>query len=151
MTRAKTLVSALWLLLPLALASAALAADAKPILFEMDDQLKFPMASFEVKSGQTVKLTIKNGGSMPKASMAHNLVILKPGVNVDQFAISAMTFAATDYIPTGSEAQVIAHTKLVGAGESDTIEFKAPSPGTYRFLCTFPGHFATMQGDMIVK
>ena len=151
MTRAKVLVSALWLLLPLLLASAARAADVATIRFEMDDQLKFAVTSFEVKSGQTVKLTIKKGGSMPKASMAHNVVILKPGVNVDQFAISAMTSAATEYVPTGSEAQVIAHTKLVGAGESDTIEFKAPAPGTYRFLCTFPGHFATMQGDMIVK
>jgi azurin len=152
MTRATTtLASALCLLLPLALSPAARAADVATIVFEVDDQLKFPVSKFEVKSGQTVKLTIKKGGSMPKASMAHNVVILKPGVNVDQFAIQAMTFAATDYIPTGSEAQIVAHTKMVGAGESDTIEFKAPAPGTYRFLCTFPGHFATMQGDMIVK
>lgn len=151
MTRAKYILSALWLLLPLALAPAARAADVATIAFETDDQIKYPMTKFEVKTGQTVKLTIHKTGTMPKASMAHNVVILKPGVNVDQFAISAMTSAATDYIPTGSEAQIVAHTKLVGAGESNTIEFKAPAPGTYRFLCTFPGHFATMQGDMIVK
>ena len=151
MTRVKCILSALWLLLPLALAPAARAADVAAVTFEVDDQIKFAMAKFEVKSGQTVKLTIKKTGTMPKISMAHNVVILKPGVNVDNFAIQAMTSAATDYIPTGSEAQIVAHTKLVGAGESDAIEFKAPAPGTYRFLCTFPGHFAAMQGDMIVK
>jgi azurin len=151
MTRATCLFSALWLVLPAALAPAARAADVATITWELDDQLKFPVASFEVKSGQTVKLTIKKGGTMPKGAMAHNVVILKPGVNLENFAIQAMTAAATDYIPPGSQAQIVAHTKMVGAGESDTIEFKAPAPGTYRFLCTFPGHFGAMQGDMIVK
>ena len=47
--------------------------------------------------------------------------------------------------------QVIAHTKLLGPGESDVIEFDAPAPGTYPFVCTFPGHAPLMNGQLVVQ
>ena len=28
---------------------------------------------------------------------------------------------------------------MLGGGESDTITFDAPEPGTYIFFCSFPG------------
>ena len=46
---------------------------------------------------------------------------------------------------------VIAATKLLGPGESETISFTAPEPGDYQFVCSFPGHFAMMRGIMVVK
>ncbi|HJL18809.1 MAG TPA: plastocyanin/azurin family copper-binding protein [Sandaracinaceae bacterium LLY-WYZ-13_1] len=46
---------------------------------------------------------------------------------------------------------MIAHTGLVGGGESDSVTFQAPSPGTYNHICSFPGHYATMNGDFIVS
>ena len=46
---------------------------------------------------------------------------------------------------------MVAHTKLLGGGESDEITFTAPAAGEYPFICTFPGHFAIMQGVMTVK
>ena len=58
---------------------------------------------------------------------------------------------AVDHIPAGSEAQIVAHTKMLGGGESDVITFTAPAAGEYEFLCSFPGHFAMMKGKFIVK
>ena len=51
------------------------------------------------------------------------------------------------------EKKVIARTKLLGPGESETITFTAPKISSqYDFLCTFPGHFAAgMKGKMIVQ
>ncbi|MGD1893724.1 MAG: plastocyanin/azurin family copper-binding protein [Cyclobacteriaceae bacterium] len=46
---------------------------------------------------------------------------------------------------------MIVHTKFIGGGESDTITFEAPSPGTYDYICSFPGHYALMQGKLIVE
>jgi azurin len=60
--------------------------------------------------------------------------------------------AAPTHIPTGTAAKIIAQTKLLGPGETDTIDFTAPAqPGEYPFLCTFPGHFALMKGKLVVK
>jgi azurin len=80
--------------------------------------------------------------------MGHNFVLLKKGVDLQQFALRAMNAAETAYIPAGDE--VIAHTKVIGGGEATSVTFDAPEPGTYQFLCTFPGHFAMMQGKFIV-
>ena len=55
------------------------------------------------------------------------------------------------YIPPDALDQIIAHTKLLGPGETDTIEFDAPGPGSYPFLCTFPGHVALMSGTLVVQ
>ncbi|MEJ6621516.1 MAG: plastocyanin/azurin family copper-binding protein, partial [Opitutae bacterium] len=47
---------------------------------------------------------------------------------------------------------VLAHTKLLGPGESEVVKFKAPNkPGVHQFVCTFPGHYAMMRGIMVVS
>jgi azurin len=56
----------------------------------------------------------------------------------------------TDYIPVGA-SEVLAHTKLIGGGESVTIEFVAPAKGVYEFICTFPGHSGMMKGNFYVQ
>ena len=49
------------------------------------------------------------------------------------------------------KGSVLANTKVVGGGEKDTIEFTAPAPGTYDYICTFPGHYAIMKGKLVVQ
>jgi azurin len=90
---------------------------------------------------------------MPKVAMAHNFVLLKAGVNAQDVANAAMTARETDFIPESMKDKVIAHTGLAGGGESTEVTFKAPAkPGTYAYLCTFPGHFAVgMKGELVVK
>ncbi len=65
--------------------------------------------------------------------------------------MAAASAEETDYIPSEYKDQILEHTKMLGGGESDTIEFEAPAAGTYDFLCTFPGHYALMQGKFIVE
>ncbi|MDE0837988.1 MAG: plastocyanin/azurin family copper-binding protein [Kiritimatiellae bacterium] len=40
---------------------------------------------------------------------------------------------------------------MLGPGEEDVVTFTAPAAGTYNYLCTFPGHYAVMNGVMTVK
>ena len=59
---------------------------------------------------------------------------------------------ATNALPDSVKGDVLAHSKLLGPGESEVIKFKAPkNPGMYQFVCTFPGHYSMMRGIMVVK
>ncbi len=121
------------------------------VVLEVGDQIVYSQTKIEVATGATVELTIKHTGKLPKAAMGHNFVLLAQGTDMNQFAMTAMAAAATEYIPANMKDKVIAHTKVVGGGESDTITFTAPAPGEYAYLCTFPGHWQQMNGKLIVS
>ncbi|MGH2623531.1 MAG: plastocyanin/azurin family copper-binding protein, partial [Sphingobacterium sp.] len=48
---------------------------------EGNDQMQYNINLMRVKAGEPVEITLKNVGSMPKESMGHNFVLLKPGVD----------------------------------------------------------------------
>lgn len=123
----------------------------KTIVIKGSDAMQFDLKEIKVKAGQKVKLTLTHSGKLAKAAMGHNFVLLKPGVDVAAFGSKAAAARETDYIPKSEEANIIAHTKLVGGGESDTITFTAPKKGKYTFICSFPGHYALMKGEFIVE
>ena len=114
------------------------------------DDMKFDKTLFKIKAGQNVKLTMKNIGKLPKEAMSHNVVILQQGTDIQAFGEAAVA-AKPDHIPASMASDVIAHTKLLGPGESDTINFKIDEPGVYDFICSFPGHFGTMKGKIVVE
>ncbi len=116
-----------------------------------DDAMKFDLSEIKVKEGQKVKLTLKHSGKQAKEAMGHNFVLLNAGVDPALFAKEATSAKDHDYIPESMKADVLAHTKVIGGGESDVIEFDAPKKGTYDFLCSFPGHSAMMKGKFIVE
>lgn len=136
----------------LALIPASLLAD-QEVTVNCNDQMQFDKKAIEVKAGEKVKLTLKNVGKLPKIAMGHNLVILKKGQEVSAFAMKAMTAKDTDYIPADKENKdkILAHSKLLGPGESDTITVTFKEAGVYNYLCSFPGHFGLMQGKITVK
>jgi azurin len=121
------------------------------LVIEGNDQMQFNKNELRAVAGKPIKLTLKHVGKIPKEAMGHNLVILKEGTDEAAFASKAIEAQATDYIPASEKASVIAHTKLLGGGEEDTIEFTIDKKGTYNFLCTFPGHVAMMKGVLIVE
>lgn len=126
--------------------------DAVELSIEGNDQMKYNKDRFEVYEGQTVTLSLVHVGQMAKELMGHNWVLLKQGTDVAEFGLASATPSPeTDYIPAGTEDQIIVHTKMLGGGESDTIEFEAPAVGEYDFLCSFPGHYALMKGKFVVK
>ena len=68
------------------------------------------------------------------------------------FATAAITAGpAADYMPAANKKDVLVATKMLGPGEEDSVVFTAPEPGVYDYICTFPGHYALMNGVMTVK
>ena len=55
-----------------------------------------------------------------------------------------------NYVPK-DDKRIIAHTKVVGGGESTSITFPTSSlkkGGDYTFFCSFPGHWSVMKGKL---
>ena len=122
--------------------------DTIEIVIESNDQMKFDLNEIKVKKGYTIKLTLKHVGQLPKAAMGHNWVLLNADTDMASFAQAAIQAHDNDYIPADG---FIIHTDLLGGGEETTNEFEAPEIGEYTFICSFPGHFALMNGKFIVE
>ena len=109
------------------------------------EQLAFSPSRLEATANQQVTVTYMNGST----AQNHNWVLVKGG---DEIAAKVNDATAG----SGGEARVggdvLAATKVVVGGASETVTFAAPPTGTYIFLCTVPGHyFAGMKGTLTIK
>jgi azurin len=120
------------------------------VVIAADDMMQFDKKEIRVKAGKKVKLTLRHVGKMDVKVMGHNVVILKQGVDIIKFAAAAVSAKDNDYVPEGSK-DVIAYTKMIGGGQTTSIEFDAPAAGEYDFICSFPAHYAMMKGKFIVE
>ena len=99
----------------------------------------------------TIEITLKHIGKLAKEAMGHNWVLTNSS---DAMAVANDGLSAglaANYIKAGDK-RVIAHTKVLGGGESDTIKIPASAlkkGGHYSYECTFPGHSALMKGKFI--
>ena len=147
-----------WTLLPLAIvctvaACSRSAAPPKTIEITGDDFMKFSVMNFEATPGQRVTVRLKNIGEFPKDTMAHNWVLLSKEAFVPRFVEAGSSHPEKDYIAYEQEIYVLAKTKMLGPGESDSVTFTVPrDPGSYEYVCTFPEHYAGgMKGVMTVR
>jgi azurin len=120
---------------------------------EGTDAMQFNVGSITVPASCTkFTITLKHTGQMPVTAMGHNLVIAKAadmqGVTADGIGAGA----AAGYLKAG-DARVIAHTELIGGGQTTTVTFPVASlqgDGPYEFFCSFPGHSSAMKGSIAV-
>ena len=144
----KTLIALLLLLG----APAAMAATCS-VDIEGNDAMKYNVANIDVsRSCKDFTINLKHTGKLPKAAMGHNVVIAATsdikGVDADGIKAGA----AKDYIKPG-DTRVIAHSPLVGGGESTKVTFAVSKlgAGPYSFFCSFPGHSTLMKGTITLK
>jgi azurin len=147
-----TLIAAILLLAaPAAFTSEAAACS---VDLEGNDLLQYNRKSIEIPGGCTeFTIHLRHSGKQPKTVMGHNVVIAKTS---DIGAIDAAGLKSgleSDYIKAG-DARVIAHTRVLGGGESASLTFpvaKLAGPGPFSFFCSFPGHSALMRGTIRMK
>ena len=126
---------------------------ARTVELTAGDNMKFDVTSIQAKPGERLHVVLKSTGTAPKVAMAHNFVLLKQGTSPLEFINAAMGARETDFIPPTMKENIIAYTGLAGPGETVDVTFTAPTkPGTYEYLCSFPGHYQVgMKGELIVK
>ena len=123
---------------------------ARSIAIEARDNLQFSTRRLEAKPGERLALKFKNPDVVP-----HNWALIKPGSleSVGDMAnklIGSPDAYLQQYVPQSD--LVICYTDIVEPGEEFTIYIVAPAtPGTYPYLCTFPGHWMVMNGELIVR
>ena len=111
------------------------------------DFLAFKPAELACPTGAHVKLTFHHAGS--RIQQKHDWVLLKPGT-ADAFMEAVLDAGEEhDWMPP-DDPRVIAATPEIDPGESVTIEFTAPAPGDYPFVCTYTGHGEVMRGVLHV-
>ena len=140
-------------------AAPAAAASAKPAVvadcattIEGNDAMQFSADAITIPAScKKFTINLKHVGKLPKAAMGHNWVLAKTA-DVRSLAIAGQRASAADgYLPKG-DARVIAHTGLIGGGESTTVAFATAGlrrGGDYTFFCSFPGHWTLMQGKLV--
>jgi len=118
---------------------------------QANENMRFNKELFKIHAGKKIMLLFKNTSASSGSSMMHNVVILKPGTDIADFADVARNAQNEQYIPSAVQSLIIAHTRTVSGGGSDEIEFTISQPGVYDFVCSFPGHWGTMQGKIVVE
>lgn len=120
---------------------------------EGNDAMQFNVGSITVPAS-CAKFTVnlRHAGTMPVAAMGHDVVISKESDMQGVLADGMGAGASADYVKAG-DSRVVAHTKLVGGGQSTSVSFdtsKIKTGGPYEFFCSFPGHAAMMKGSISV-
>jgi uncharacterized cupredoxin-like copper-binding protein len=113
-----------------------------------DAEFAFNPTELTAKSGEQITLTFNN-----TSALNHNFILIK-----DDTAILAKVDAGADvsgeaggYVPT-DKTDIVATTKLLTPGSSETITFTAPAPGKYLYFCTYPAHLeGGMKGSFTVN
>jgi azurin len=115
-------------------------------LASVGDTMAFDKTKLTVPAGSKVHVVLKNHGTL--AVMTHNWVLVKKGTEA-HVALDGLEKAATNgYVVPGED--VLAYTPMAAPGKSTEVTFDAPPPGTYPYICTFPGHYVMMKGELTV-
>ena len=135
----------------LMIASSSVLAETCKVEIHGDDMMKFDKKELKVAASCTeVELTLKHTGKLPAVAMGHNWVLTKTG-DFEAVAKAGQAAKDSDYLPP-NDTRVIAHTKVIGGGASDTVTFPTSGlekGGDYTFFCSFPGHWSMMKGKFV--
>lgn len=119
---------------------------------ESNDMMQYNADSITVPASCTqFTIDLKHVGKMAANVMGHNVVIAK---EADMAGIAADGASNTAEHVKAGDTRAIAHTKVIGGGESTSVTFdvaKIKDGGPYKFFCSFPGHLALMQGSIQVQ
>jgi putative heme-binding domain-containing protein len=118
------------------------------------ERMLFTVKQFAVTAGQPVKIVFTN----PDAT-DHNLVVVKPdalaevGMAANEMAKDPKN-ANSDFVPASKRDLILHASPMIGPTRKSLVHvlrFRAPAePGIYPYVCTFPGHWVVMNGEMVV-
>ena len=118
------------------------------MLKTMTAQMKYDENEIIVRPAEKVKIVFENGDDLP-----HNLVFCQPGTDTMTMAMKQMEkpeeAIKRNWLP--DDKSIWLHSKMLNPHEKEELIFIAPEkPGDYPYVCTFPGHALTMNGQLKV-
>jgi azurin len=114
------------------------------------EQMRYDTPRLVVEAGKPFEIIFENVDFM-----SHNLLIVKPNTR-EKIGLAAAAMKPEDldsegrpYVPASPD--VLAATKMLQTGEKETLRLTAPATeGECEYVCTFPGHYQVMRGQLIV-
>jgi azurin len=111
--------------------------------------MQYDIKEIKTKPGEILEIVLKNTDTMQ-----HNLLITMPG-KMSEVGVAADKMGET---PEGKACQfvpdmpsVLAVMGLVDPGKTGGLFYVVPKkPGTYQYVCTYPGHWRMMNGKLKV-
>ncbi len=138
----------------LTLASGQLFAAECNVTVDSTDQMSFNTKEIVIdRSCKTFTVNLEHWAACRKTSWAIT-GCCTTAANMQPVATDGMAAGIDkNYLKRGDD-RIIAHTKLIGAGEKDSVTFdvsKLAAGTDYAFFCSFPGHISMMKGTVVVK
>lgn len=128
------------------------AAAAVTLELSAGDDMKYDKDTLRAKPGQEVTVVLHHTGKQSKESMGHDFVLLKLGTDYKTFGEAATKAPDRNNLPADLMNQTLAHTEIIGGGETTQVTFTAPTvAGYYPYVCSFPAHFTMMHGVMVIE
>jgi azurin len=112
--------------------------------------MQFAPKELKAKAGTPVRIVFENPDLMQ-----HNLVLVARGADEEVGMLADQMATKPDgltkqFVP--DSPKVLYATPLVNPSGRAELQFNAPTePGSYPFLCTFPGHWRIMRGVLTVE
>lgn len=106
--------------------------------------LRYDVTRIEAKAGEKLTIRFINESDMP-----HNVVVVPNKGTIQTVGVAALNYTKNDYIPEDQMDKILAYTSLARPGETVEVTITVPPPGTYPYICTYPGHFTSMRGELI--
>ncbi|MCC5901828.1 MAG: azurin [Halomonas sp.] len=135
----------------LALSSMSVFAAECEIDITSTDQMTFETDTIEIsRSCDTFTVNLEHSGSLPIDSMGHNWVLAKES-DVSAIATDGIAAGLDNGYLSPEDDRVIAHTDMIGGGESSSTTFDVADleeGEDYTFFCSFPGHSMMMRGSV---
>lgn len=111
--------------------------------------MKYDVTEVRAVPNEVLRFTLENPDTMQ-----HNLLVTMPG-KLSEVGVAGDAMGETaagkarQFVP--DKPSVIAAMGLVDPGKSGTLHWAVPSkPGTYPYVCTYPGHWRMMNGKVKV-
>lgn len=118
------------------------------------ERMLFTLSQIDAQPNQPLKIVFTN----PDAT-DHNLVFVKQGA-LEEVGMAANEMARdprnanSDFIPASKKHLILKASPMIGPTRKSLVSvlrFNAPTePGIYPFVCTFPGHWIIMKGNLVV-
>jgi azurin len=108
--------------------------------------LSYDITEIRAKAGSTITIRYENTSDMP-----HNIVFVKSRADIQPVGVAGIRARDTEYVPQdeANQSRILYSTKLAKPGSTVYVTVTVPEPGTYPYICTYPGHFTMMQGDLV--
>jgi azurin len=112
----------------------------------LGDELAYDVVEIRARAGSEITVDFVNrSGGMP-----HNIVFVNSASDINPVGLAALEASKTDYVPQDEIERIFGFTAMAGPGETVSVTIQVPEePGTYPYICTYPGHFTVMQGELI--